>query len=186
MDDNAPRRQTGMLNRLPERLHHFAFVIRDQEINRRFFEDVLGIPLVATWCEKAFHHTLKREIEYCHTFYSLGDGGALAFFQYADEDAYEALRPLRPAVGQHISFKVDEATLADIKSRCEAAKVATRITNHGYCQSIYLNSPDDLRLEFTVDPADVDKINAIRRADAHSELARWLNGDRRINNDIRH
>ena len=40
------------LPQLPLRLHHHAFVVRDQEANRRFFEDVLGLPLVATWCEK--------------------------------------------------------------------------------------------------------------------------------------
>jgi glyoxylase I family protein len=31
----------------------------------------------------------------------------------------------------------------------------------------------------------VAEIEAIRRADAHSELERWLAGDRRTNNDLR-
>ena len=43
-----------LLADLPERLHHHAYVVKDQEANRRFFEDVLGIPLVATWCEKSW------------------------------------------------------------------------------------------------------------------------------------
>ena len=38
------------------------------------------------------------------------------------------------------------------------------------------------RVEFTVDPDDVDAINAVRRADAHTELARWLAGDHASNN----
>ena len=42
----------GLLSKLPSRLHHNAFVVKDHEVNRRFFEDLLGIPLVATWCEK--------------------------------------------------------------------------------------------------------------------------------------
>jgi len=42
---------TRLLSRLPSRLHHHAHVVRDHETNRRFFEDLLGIPLVATWCE---------------------------------------------------------------------------------------------------------------------------------------
>ena len=36
-----------LLSRPPERLHHHAYVVRDQEANRRFLEDLLGIPLVA-------------------------------------------------------------------------------------------------------------------------------------------
>ena len=43
-------------------------------------------------------------------------------------------------------------------------------------------SPDGLRVEFTVDPANVDEINALRRADAHAELQRWLAGDHAPNN----
>ena len=44
---------------------------------------------------------------------------------------------------------------------------------------------DGLRLEFTVDAPEADKIAAMRRKDAHSELTRWLAGDRRVNNDDR-
>jgi glyoxylase I family protein len=32
----------------PARLHHHAFVTTDQEATRRFYEDVVGLPLVAT------------------------------------------------------------------------------------------------------------------------------------------
>jgi hypothetical protein len=49
-----PQPAAFLLAALPERLHHNAYVVRDQEANRRFFEDVLGIPLVATWCEKSW------------------------------------------------------------------------------------------------------------------------------------
>ena len=41
-------------------------------------------------------------------------------------------------------------------------------------------------LEFTRDPPDVAEIDAMRRADAHSELARWLAGDHEVNNQLRH
>jgi hypothetical protein len=51
--------------------------------------------------------------------------------------------------------------------------------------SVYVQSPDDLRVEFTVDCDDMEAIAERRRKDAHSELQRWLGGDHRINNDIR-
>jgi len=40
-------------------------------------------------------------------------------------------------------------------------------------------------LEFTVDHADVEKINDIRRASAHADLKRWLGGDHTSNNAYR-
>ena len=169
----------------PERLHHYAFVVRDHEINRAFFEDVLGIPLVATWCERTFNQVLRREFDFCHTFFALGDGGALAFFQYADEDAYQRLKSTDPETGHHIAFKVTEQTYQEINRRLESAGVDRRKTDHGYCRSLYLTSPDGLRLEFTVDPEDVSDINATQLATCHAELARWMVGDRRTNNDIR-
>lgn len=174
------------LPQLPQRLHHYAIVIRDQEANRRFLEDLLGIPLAATWCERAFNADLKREIEYCHTFYELADGGALAFFQYADNDVYERLKPTNLQVGQHVAFKASQATFDEICRRLDAASYPYRRTDHGYCLSIYIQSPDNLRLEFTVDCDDIEEITAMRRKDAHSELKRWLAGDHTPNNDIRH
>jgi hypothetical protein len=50
---------------------------------------------------------------------------------------------------------------------------------------MYLKTPDGLRLEFTVDPSNAAGIAAMRRKDAHAELARWLAGDHRTNNDDR-
>jgi glyoxylase I family protein len=175
-----------LLPRLPQRLHHYAIVIKDQEANRKFFEEILGMPLVATWCERAFNPELQRDIDYCHTFYGLADGGALAFFQYADPDVYERLKPTKPETGQHIAFKTDRETLEEICRRLEAAGLAYRRIDHGYCLSIYVHSPEMLRIEFTVDCENAEEIAAMRRRDAHSELQRWLSGDRTVNNNMRY
>jgi glyoxylase I family protein len=172
------------LHDLPQRLHHYAFVVRDHEVNRQFFEDVLGLPLVATWCERLFNSEVQREVASCHTFFGLADGSALAFFQFADEDMYERSKAVYPQIGrfQHIALKVDRKTFDEIDRRLAAAGVPRRQTDHGYCVSLYATSPDGLRVEFAVDPANVEDINAIRRADAHAELERWLAGDHSVNN----
>jgi glyoxylase I family protein len=65
------------------------------------------------------------------------------------------------------------------------AGIPVRKTDNGFCVSMYLTSPDGLRLEFTVDVPDAEKIAAMRRKDAHSELARRMAGDRRPNNNDR-
>lgn len=173
----------------PLRLHHHAYVVKDHEANRRFLEDLLGIPLVATWCEKSVSRDTGEEMEFCHTFFGLADGSALAFFQFAEPKMYQRTQAKQPAeIGHydHIALKLDEGAYDAMKARLNAAGEKFRETDHGYCKSIYTNSPDGLVVEFTCDPPDAAEIDAIRRADAHSELQRWLAGDRRVNNELRH
>jgi catechol 2,3-dioxygenase-like lactoylglutathione lyase family enzyme len=178
-----------LLPELPLRLHHNAYVVKDHEANRRFLEDLLGIPLVATWCERTWREDLGRHVDFCHTFFGLADGGALAFFQFADPEMYtltQAKSPPKVGSHYHIALKVGDRTYDELKDRLNAASEKFRETDHGYCKSIYANSPDGMILEFTCDPPDVAEIDRIRRADAHSELARWLGGDRHVNNQLRH
>jgi len=184
-----PRTAATLLNELPLRLHHNAYVVKDHEANRRFLEDLLGIPLVATWCERMYRADLGREVDFCHTFFGLADGGALAFFQFADPEMYaltQAKAPPQVSSFFHIALKVGDQAYDELKSRLDAAGEPFRETDHGYCKSIYTRSPDGMILEFTCDPPDVGEIDALRRADAHSELKRWLSGDRRVNNELRH
>ena len=187
LDRPSKQDAAPLLQQLPLRLHHCAYAVKDQEANRHFLEDILGIPLVATWCERTFRAEVGREVDYCHTFYAMADGGALAFFQFADEEVWQKNRAILPENGgtAHIAFKVTQTTFDDLMRRAGAAGVPVRKVDHGYCVSMYLKTPDGLRLEFTVDAPDADQIAAMRRKDAHAELARWLGGDRRTNNDDR-
>ena len=180
-------RTTGLLDELPLRLHHHAFVTEDHEANRHFLEDILGMPLVATWCEHAYNAQLGREIDYCHTFFACADGGCLAFFGFADPDvAAKAKATFSEMPGYwHISLKVSNKTMDDLIARADAHGLTKRVTDHGYCRSLYLATPDGMKLEFTVDPPNVAEIDRMRRADAHAELKRWLAGDHRPNNDDR-
>ena len=54
-------------------LHHNVYRCRDSEETRRFYEGFLGLPLTATM-EVGKGHAL-------HTFYAIGDGSFLAFFE---------------------------------------------------------------------------------------------------------
>jgi len=110
------------LKQLPLRLHHQAFAVEDQERTRQFMEDVLGIPLVATWCERAHVAEVGRELEYCHAFYGLADGGAIAFFQFADPAHYELFKAQHPKQARfgHIALKVDRPTFEDIQRRLKS------------------------------------------------------------------
>jgi catechol 2,3-dioxygenase-like lactoylglutathione lyase family enzyme len=177
----APAAPAVTLAQLPTRMHHHAFVVRDQERTRQFYEDVLGLPLVATWCE--VEDVRGKVREYCHTFFGLGDGSALAFFQFVDPADYDELGArARPGSLEHIALHVTPATQQELIERLDRAGQGHRLIDHGYCRSLYVNDPDGLSVEFTADDAEVDEINRVRRADAHAELRRWLAGDRSSNN----
>lgn len=169
---------------LPLRLHHNAYVTRDQEATRRFYEDLIGMPLIATWAEQA--DLFGKVRVYCHTFFEMADGGALAFFQFATEEDQEFFGPKMPdSAFHHIAMKCDQSTQSGIKARLEASDEDPEkryFIDHGYCGSLYVEDPNGLLLEFTVDPPNVEKINAARRADAHQTLKRWLAGDHTANN----
>jgi catechol 2,3-dioxygenase-like lactoylglutathione lyase family enzyme len=40
-----------MATQAPVRLHHTAYLSKDLEATRKFYEDIVGLPLVATWSE---------------------------------------------------------------------------------------------------------------------------------------
>jgi glyoxylase I family protein len=171
----------------PIRLHHHATVTDDQEANRRFYEDVIGMPLVATWTETDVLFGAERT--YCHTFYSLADGSSLAFFQFADPADQELFRTdINFTPFRHIALAVDQDTQDAIQKRIEAAgyvEPQTFVLDHGYCVSLYVTDPNGLLVEFSVDHADVERINDDRRRSAHQDLARWLGGDHTSNNSYR-
>jgi glyoxylase I family protein len=183
----AGYRREIIVKRLPARLHHTAYVTKDQEQTRHFYEDVIGLPLTATWCENDM--LFGKERTYVHTFYGIGDGGALAFFQFANPSDQAQFGPKMPSSPfHHIALSVDQETQAGIEARIAKAGIKppdTYVLEHGYCRSVYVNDPNGLILEFTLDAPQVEEINQTRRTDAHQELKRWLAGDHHSNNTYR-
>jgi glyoxylase I family protein len=172
---------------LPIRLHHNAYVTRDQEKTRRFYEDVIGMPLVATWCES--DELFGKVRTYCRTFFGIDDGGALAVFQFADPGDQVQFGPKMPASPFHqFARAVDAEMQASIEARIAKAGIQppdTYVFEHGYCRSVYVTDPNGLILEFTRDHPDAERISRERRKDAHQVLKRWLAGDHKSNNVYR-
>ncbi|WP_327365833.1 VOC family protein [Streptomyces sp. NBC_01217] len=188
MTQTLPGIDTGIdQSALPSRLHHNAFVTENQEATRAFYEDLIGLPLIATWTE--VDELFGKERTYCHTFYGLGDGSALAFFQFADPEDQKLFGPKMPkSPFSHIALKVTAEVQQQIKDRLAGAKwdpEETYVLEHGYCRSLYTRDPNGLLLEFTVDADNVDDIDATRLQSAKADLKRWLSGDYSSNNDFR-
>jgi catechol 2,3-dioxygenase-like lactoylglutathione lyase family enzyme len=174
-----------MMKKLPLRLHHNAYVAKDLEKTRQFYEDLMGMPLLATWCEKT--ELFGKERIYCHCFFGLKDESALAFFQFADPADQKEFGPELPVSGfRHIALKVDKDLQQDLLQRLKKANYNPEkyyFLDHGYCNSLYVLDPDDMIVEFCTDHPEVDRINAEVLPKAHSELKRWLAGDHTPNND---
>ena len=172
---------------IPSRLHHTAYVTRDLEATRRFYEELLGFPLIATWCEADELFGAVRT--YCHCLFGIGDGGALAFFQFEKLEDQELFGPrMPPTPFHHIALKCDTETQNQVKERLADAgyrEPDTFVLEHGYCTSLYVTDPNGMIVELTVDAPNAEKIAADRRVDAYSELKRWLAGDHRSNNVYR-
>ena len=177
----------GTEAKLPSRLHHTAYVTKDMETTRKFYEEVIGLPLVATWSESDELFGAVRT--YCHCFFGLGDGGALAFFQFANPQDQEEFGPKMPfSPFHHIALNVDAATQKALEERIELAgykEPQTFVLEHGYCRSVYITDPNGMILEFTLDAPKAEEINETRRATAHEDLWRWLKGDHTSNNTYR-
>ena len=164
----------------PSRMHHHAYVSRDLEATRQFYEEVIGLPLTATWCEADFGE------RYCHAFFELEDGSCLAFFQFEKPEVTEA-HASKASTSQfdHIALAATETLQATVTERAQAAGIETTEVDHGYCRSLYLRDPDGLIVELAVDQPDAIASASKLRAHAHAELARWLAGDRSDNNAFR-
>ena len=138
---------------LANRLHHTAYVTKDLEATRAFYEDVLGFPLMATYCEK--DELFGKERTYCHCFFELADGSALAFFQFADaEDQAEFGPDIPSSPFIHIALQVDADAQEELVRRIAAAGIVepqTYVLEHGYCKSVYVTDPNGMILEFTHD-----------------------------------
>jgi catechol 2,3-dioxygenase-like lactoylglutathione lyase family enzyme len=177
----------GVQARLPSRLHHTAYVTNDLEATRKFYEDVIGLPLIAAWSESDELFGAVRT--YCHCFFGIGDGGALAFFQFATPEDQALFGPKMPASPfHHIALNVDAEAQKGIEERLKAAGYTapdSYVLEHGYCRSVYATDPNGMIVEFTLDAPNAGQISTDRKADAHDVLRRWLAGDHESNNVYR-
>ena len=145
------------------------------------------MPLVATWSET--DELFGAERVYCHTFFGLADGSALAFFQFANEEDQALFGPTMPETPfAHIALKVDNDTQDEVAKRLADAGYrapATFVLEHGYCRSLYVRDPNGLLIELTADHPDADAISATRARTPREDLAKWLAGDHTSNNTYR-
>jgi catechol 2,3-dioxygenase-like lactoylglutathione lyase family enzyme len=153
-------------------LHHFAWRCRDSEETRRFYEDLLGLPL-AHIIQSDHVPSTGEYCPYVHIFFQMRDGSFIAFFDLGDDTA--ALpSPNTPAWVNHIALRVDSvADLLAAKARLEGAGVEVLgVTDHHIIESIYFFDPNGIRVELTTPTVPQSEMDAHART-ARSTLDAW-------------
>lgn len=149
-------------------LHHSAYRCRDSERTRAFYEGFLGLPLAGAL--RIETTKTGRRTDVLHTFFRLGDGSFLAFFEAPDMPfEFRAQHDF----DLHIALRVDEAALGAMILLAQDAGIEVRgIADHGFIRSIYLRDPDGYVVELTAPVAGAGAA-AMDAGQARAELARW-------------
>jgi catechol 2,3-dioxygenase-like lactoylglutathione lyase family enzyme len=150
-------------------LHHNAYRCRDSELTRRFYEGFLGLRLAGTL---EINETKSgRKTETLHTFYELGDGSYLAFFE-APDMPFEFKS--QHDYDLHIALEVDPKTLQEMLAKGKAAGVETRgVSDHGFIHSIYFRDPNGYVIELTAKTPAHDSAMDPASNGAREKLERW-------------
>lgn len=150
-------------------LHHNAYRCRDTEATRRFYEDFLGLPLAAALDLQ--ESKTGRPIKALHTFYELGDGSYLAFFEVPDAP-FEFKQ--QHDFDLHIALEVERAELEPWMDKARAAGIEVRgIADHHLIDSIYFRDPDGYVIELTAKRPDHDDQMARAAERARAIVDQW-------------
>ncbi len=155
-------------------LHHNAYRCRDSEETRAFYEDFLELPLADAF--RIGESKTGRETSALHSFYKLGDGSFLAFFEvpdspfdFKDQHDYDL----------HIALEVDAETQKRMFDKGKAAGIDTRgVADHKFIKSIYFRDPNGYVIELTT-PTDLAADYAAEsEKNAHQFLTEWQESKR--------
>jgi catechol 2,3-dioxygenase-like lactoylglutathione lyase family enzyme len=134
----------------PAMLSHAAYMTRDTAATADFFTRLLGMEMVNAVLDDSIPST-GEAIPYFHSFFRMGDGSTIAFFEAPE------LPPLEPV--SHPAYNTFNHTALQVDTKEEVdAWHAWLVSNgvevlgpvdHQIIYSIYFHDPNGLRLEIT-------------------------------------
>jgi glyoxylase I family protein len=124
-------------------VHHVALICSDVERTIRFYQDLVGFPLVEMLENRDYPGST-------HFFFDLGNHNLLAFFDFPGlglESAIEAIGSL-----QHLAISATPEQFERIKARLDEHGVEYLGPDRGVEESIYFKDPDNIQIEITREP----------------------------------
>ncbi len=121
-------------------LHHTALVSSDVERTVRFYQDVLGFPLTEVMENRDYPGST-------HFFFDIGNGNALAFFDFPGLD----VGPYAEVFGglHHLAISITHENWVAAHARLVRAGVEVHEES---ASSLYFRDPDGARLELIAEP----------------------------------
>jgi len=121
-------------------VHHVALISSDVERTVKFFQEILGFPLIEMFENRDYEGST-------HFFFDIGNGNTLAYFDLPGLD----LGPYEEVLGghHHLAISVEPATWQQLKDRLDREHVEYA---HIDGSSLYFRGPDGERLELISDP----------------------------------
>ena len=122
-------------------LHHAALICSDVEETIRFYQDLLGFPLVELVENRDYRGS-------SHFFFDIGNRNLLGFFDFPGHD-HPAYSETIGAV-QHLALSTTQENFDATKKRLDDAGVSYVGPDRGIENSIYIHDPNGVGLEFYV------------------------------------
>ena len=124
-------------------LHHLALICSDVERTIRFYQDLIGFPLVELMENRDYPGST-------HLFFDMGNDNQLAFFDFPDL----GLQPGVEAIGgvQHIAISTTSENFESVKKKLEGAGITYLGPDRGAHDSIYFKDPDGIQIELIREP----------------------------------
>ena len=149
-------------------LHHNAYRCRDSEETRKFYEDFLGLELAGAL--EISPTKTGRQTKVLHTFYKMGDGSFLAFFD--DPETPFEFKDQRD-FDLHIALEVEQEHLKKMFEIGKNSEMECRgISDHGFIDSIYFRDPNGYVIELTAKRPDHDR-QMLASGDPRILLEKW-------------
>ena len=121
-------------------VHHIALLSSDVEATIRFYQDLLEFPLTELFENRDY-------VGSTHFFFDIGNGNALAFFDFPGLGLEEYAEVL--GGHHHLAISVSRENWELLKAKLEAAEVPYHLVGD---TSMYFMGPDGERLELISDP----------------------------------
>lgn len=134
---------------IPRMLHHVAYITYDSEATADFYVRVMGMPMVNAVMDDHLPSTGDRT-PYFHTFFRMGDGSTLAFFESPGLPPTPDVPTPAFKNFNHIALEVPSRADVDRwRAWLEQNGVQVQVVDHHIIYSVYFHDPNDVRLEIT-------------------------------------
>jgi catechol 2,3-dioxygenase-like lactoylglutathione lyase family enzyme len=156
----------------PNGLNHVAYVTQDTAATRKFYTELLGLRLISYAADEKVGSTGEAS-PFLHTFFELGDGSCIAFFEIEGLNMDHHSSPL-PRWAPHLALSLDsrEDVLAALQRLVDAGvEVIGPIEHENIWSSIYFFDPNGVRLELTYQSRQLTDDDAIA---ADLAVEAWL------------